>query len=175
MKKILMRAVAICLISLNVWAEPFITEIKDLPMDLSFKRVNGDGTRHMYVFCDLDCPHCQRAEMFFYALDNVTIHTFVMPVPSYHPDAPRKTDAIWCSKDKVNAWQNWFDKQELPSDAKDCKAPSSEITEYANAHGIYLPAVIFEDGTTFHAEDFIYATRTSNMLGNLLDEHSKIK
>jgi len=173
MKKILMIAVAICLFSLNVWAEPFITEIKDLPMDLSFKRVKGDGTRHMYVFCDLDCPHCQRAEMFFYALDNVTIHMFVMPVPSYHPDAPRKTDAIWCSDDKVKAWQNWFDKRELPEDAKDCKAPSSEITEYANAHNIYLPAIIFEDGTTYHAEDFIYATQTSDKLSGLLDEHSK--
>lgn len=175
MKKILMIAVAICLFSLNVWAAPFKTDVKNLPMDLSFERVKGNGSRHIYVFCDLDCPHCQRAEIFFHELDNVTIHLFVMPVPSYHPDAPRKTDAIWCSADKIKAWQNWFDKRELPEDAKDCKAPSSEITEYANAHNIYLPALIFEDGSTFHAEDFIYATQTADMLRRLLDEHSLAK
>ena len=60
-------------------------------------------------------------------------------------------------------------------DAKDCKAPSSEITEFANAHNIYLPAVVFEDGETYHAEDFIYATYTADKLKSLLDEHSKTK
>ena len=173
MKKMFMAAVAVCLFSLNAYAEPFKTDIKSLPMDLSFERIKGDGARNMYIFCDLDCPHCQRTEAFLHDLDNVKIYTFVMPVPSYHPDAPRKTDAIWCSKDKVKAWQDWFDKRELPENAKDCKAPSSEVTEFANAHGIYLPAVIFDDGMTYHAEDFIHATYTADKLKSLLEEHSK--
>lgn len=173
MKKTLVIAFAICLFYLNAWAEPFISDVKSLPMDLSFERIKGDGSRHIYIFCDLDCPHCQRTESFLHNLDNVSIHTFVMPVPSYHPDAPRKTDAIWCSENKVQAWQDWFDKLSLPKDAKDCKAPSSEVTAFANAHGIYLPAIIFEDGTTYHAEDFIYATYTADKLKSLLDEHSK--
>lgn len=173
--KLLKLAIAICFLSLNAWAEPFVSDIKTLPMDLSFERVKGNGSRQMYMFCDLDCPHCQRTEMFLHDLEDVTIHTFVMPVPSYHPDAPRKTDAIWCSADKIKAWQDWFDKHELPEDAKDCKAPSSEITEFANMHGIYLPAIIFKDGTTYHAEDFIYATYTADKLKSLLDEHSKEK
>jgi hypothetical protein len=36
-----------------------------------------------------------------------------------------------------------------------------------------LPAVIFEDGQTYHAEDFIYATQTFDKLNSLIDEHSK--
>ena len=73
MHKIIKIAFAICLFSLNAWAEPFITDINSLPMDLSFERVKGNGERHMYFFCDLDCPHCQRTEMFLHDLENVTI------------------------------------------------------------------------------------------------------
>lgn len=163
------------LVSLNAFAAPMTVDVKTLPMDLSFERVKGDGSRNMYIFCDLDCPHCQRTESFLHSLDNVKIHTFVMPVASYHPDAPRKTNAIWCSEDKVKAWQDWYDMRALPADAKDCAAPLEKIDEYAHGQGIYLPAVIFEDGTTYTAEDFIYATRTPEMLQSLLDEHSAKK
>jgi hypothetical protein len=38
-----------------------------------------------------------------------------------------------------------------------------------------LPAVIFEDGSTYHAEDFIYATYTADKLKSLIEEHSKTK
>jgi thiol:disulfide interchange protein DsbC len=127
----------------------------------------------MYIFCDLDCPHCQRTEKFLPFLTNVTVHTFVMPVPSYHPDAPRKTNAIWCSPDKISAWNAWFETRDLPEDAVDCEAPLSEIENYAHAVGIYLPAVIFEDGQTYHAEDFIDATQSIDRLNELLAEHSQ--
>ncbi len=165
-------ALANCLFAFNAIATPMTVEPDSLPMDLSFERVKGEGSRQMYLFCDLDCPHCKRTERFLHNLDNVTIHTFVMPVASYHPDAPRKTNAIWCSDDKVKAWQDWFDARALPADAKDCSAPLNEIDDYAHGQGIYLPAVIFEDGATYTAEDFIYATQTEDMLKSLLDEHS---
>lgn len=165
-------ALAGCLFAFKAVAAPMTVEPSTLPMNLSFERVKGEGSRNMYLFCDLDCPHCQRTERFLHGLDDVRIHTFVMPVASYHPDAPRKTNAIWCSKDKVKAWQEWFDMQVLPADATDCAAPLSQIDDYAHGQGIYLPAVIFEDGATYTAEDFIYATQTEDMLKSLLDEHS---
>jgi thiol:disulfide interchange protein DsbC len=154
-------------------AEPFTTDVSTLPMQYAFKRTYGDGSRNIYIFCDLDCPHCQRTESFMPALNNVTVYEFVMPVPSYHPDAPRKTNAIWCSEDKVAAWNAWFATRDLPADAKDCRAPLTEINDYAHANNIFLPAVIFEDGQTYHAEDFIYATQTFDKLNSLIDEHSK--
>lgn len=163
------------LFSLNAMATPMTVDVKSLPLDLSFERVKGDGHRNMYIFCDLDCPHCQRTERFLHGLEDVTIHTFVMPVASYHPDAPRKTNAIWCSEDKVKAWQEWYDMRALPADAKNCSAPLSDIDAYAHSQGIYLPAVIFEDGTTYTAEDFIYATQTQEQLKKLLNEHSAKK
>lgn len=156
----------------QVLATPMSIDTKTLPMDLSFERVKGKGKHDMYLFCDLDCPHCQRTEAFLHYLNDIRIHTFVMPVASYHPDAPRKTHAIWCSDDKVKAWQDWFDMRVLPIDAKDCSAPLEKIDEYAHGQGIYLPAIIFEDGTTYTAEDFIYATQTLDMLKSLLEKHS---
>jgi thiol:disulfide interchange protein DsbC len=154
-------------------AEPFTTDTDTLPMNLSFARTYGNGSRPVYIFCDLDCPHCQRTERLLPELKDVTVYEFVMPVPSYHPDAPRKTNAIWCSKDKVAAWNEWFATYTLPEDATDCQAPLAEIESYAHAHNIFLPAVIFEDGTTYHAEDFIEATQTAESLNNLVDAHSK--
>jgi len=160
-----------CLAGFNAAAKQI--DIKTLPLELSFERIKGNGNKNVYLFCDLDCPHCQRTERILHDIDNVKIHTFVMPVASYHPDAPRKTNAIWCSKNKISAWQDWFDKGLLPEDAKDCSAPLAEIDEYAHGQGIYLPAVIFEDGKTYTAEDFIFATQDKDTLAGLIAEHSK--
>jgi thiol:disulfide interchange protein DsbC len=154
-------------------AEPFQTDIKTLPLQYSFERTYGNGATNIYIFCDLDCPHCQRTESFLPSLKDVTVHMFVMPVASYHPDAPRKTNAIWCSSDKIAAWNDWFATRSLPQDAVNCQAPLAEIDTYAHANGIFLPAVIFEDGQTYHAEDFIYATQTLEQFNRLIAEHSK--
>lgn len=148
-------------------------DTKSLPMELSFQRVRGNGSKHVYVFCDLDCPHCIRTENFFNKINDITIHMFVFPIPSYHPDAPRKTNAIWCSEDKAKAWQLWFNKGELPDNKENCKAPLEEIEKFAHNHQIELPIIIFEDGTGYHAEDFIRATLSLDQLKKLLDDHSK--
>lgn len=162
----------ISLFSFSAFANKLNIDTKSLPMDLSFSRKRGNGSRNIYLFCDLECPHCIRTEKFFNQLDDINIHTFVFPVASYHPDAPRKTNAVWCSGDKAKAWQSWFDKGELPSNPNNCKAPLAEIDQFAHSHNIELPVIIFEDGTGYHAEDFIYATLSLDKLRELIDDHS---
>lgn len=164
--------ILISLFTFQVFSNKLHIDPKSLPMDLSFQRTKGNGSKHVYLFCDLDCPHCIRTERLFNSINDITIHMFVFPVPSYHPDAPRKTNAIWCSEDKAKAWQAWFDNGELPNNKENCKAPLKEIEKFAHDHQIELPIIIFEDGTGFHAEDFIQATINLNQLKKLINEHS---
>lgn len=157
----------------NVFSDQLYIDTEILPMELSFQRVKGDGSKNIYIFCDVDCPHCARAEKNLKELDNITINTFVLPVPSYHPDAPRKTDAIWCSEDKAKSWQEWFDNGVLPEDAENCKSPWKDVESYAHKNNITLPAIIFEDGSTYHAEDFIKVISNAKTFKTFIDFSSK--
>lgn len=70
----------------------------------AIKTVKGDGSRHFAVFSDPDCTYCKRLEAELTKLDNVTIHTFLYPLESLHPEAKTKAIAIWCAADKNKAW-----------------------------------------------------------------------
>ncbi|MBU3745356.1 MAG: hypothetical protein FGM61_12575, partial [Sediminibacterium sp.] len=65
-----------------------------LPLEASFKMVKGKGSRKLAVFSDPDCPYCKRLEKELEAVSDVTIHTFLFPLPS-HPNAPAKAHAVW--------------------------------------------------------------------------------
>jgi energy-coupling factor transporter ATP-binding protein EcfA2 len=52
--------------------------------------VRGKGTRRLAIFSDPDCPYCRRLEAELRGLDDVTIHTFLMPLASLHPAARGK-------------------------------------------------------------------------------------
>ena len=94
-----------------------------LPLDLAFKRVKGNGERKLAIFSDADCPFCARLEKELKGVDNVTIYTFLFPIDQLHPDAARKSRMIWCSPDKVKAWDEFFASGELPDNKGDCDNP----------------------------------------------------
>jgi len=87
-------------------AELNAIDIKLLPLADAIKVVRGKGERVMYVFTDVDCPYCTRLEQTLQTMDNVTIYNFMYPIDSLHPQAAQKQKVIWCSKDRVVAWQN---------------------------------------------------------------------
>ena len=68
-------------------------------------RDKGTGERKLVIFSDADCPFCARLEQELKSVDNVTIYTFLYPIDSLHPDAARKSRMIWCSADKVKAYE----------------------------------------------------------------------
>ena len=74
----------------------------------AFKKVKGNGERKMAVFSDPDCPFCKRVEGDLAKLDNVTIYMFLYPIESLHPNAPDVAKRIWCSPDKVKAWDDYL-------------------------------------------------------------------
>ena len=70
-------------------------KFESLPLDFAIKTVKGNGKRKVAVFSDPDCPYCKRLEKDLVNVTDVTIYTFLYPIPSLHPDAARKSKAIW--------------------------------------------------------------------------------
>lgn len=78
-----------------------------LPLARAIRIVNGNGRGRLAVFADPDCPYCQQLERELASLQDVTIYTFLYPLP-IHPQAPVKARAIWCAKDRAKAWRDWM-------------------------------------------------------------------
>jgi thiol:disulfide interchange protein DsbC len=122
--------------------------VDKLPMDLAFKRVKGDGSHQLIIFSDADCPFCHRLEDEMKGLDNVTIYTFLFPIDQLHPDAARKSKQIWCSSDKVKAWNDFFTTGAVPDNKGDCGDPVAKTQALGNALKIgATPTLVFADGT----------------------------
>jgi thiol:disulfide interchange protein DsbC len=119
-----------------------------LPLELAFKRVKGNGERKLAIFSDADCPFCARLEHELKNVDNVTIYTFLYPIDQLHPDAARKSKIIWCSSDKVKAWNEFFDSGKLPDNGGDCDNPvAATNTLGAKLKVQATPTLVFADGT----------------------------
>ncbi len=122
--------------------------VDKLPMDLSFKRVKGDGSRKLIIFSDADCPFCHRLEDEIKGLDNITIHTFLFPIDQLHPDAARKSKQIWCSGDPQKAWDEFFVSGAVPENNADCADPVARTQALGNSlHISATPTLVFEDGS----------------------------
>jgi thiol:disulfide interchange protein DsbC len=71
-----------------------------LPLADAIRTVRGNGQRKVAVFSDPACPYCKQLEPELAQLDNVTVYTFLVPF-----QGEAKPIAIWCSADRVQAWQ----------------------------------------------------------------------
>jgi thiol:disulfide interchange protein DsbC len=119
----------------------------ELPLDLAFKRVKGKGERKMAVFSDPDCPFCKRIEGDLAKLDNVTIYMFLFPIDGLHPQASDKAKRIWCSADKVKAWEDYLNKGIAPTAAPTCDNPVDKLVEFGARRGINAtPTLVFANG-----------------------------
>ncbi|HYJ18225.1 MAG TPA: DsbC family protein [Burkholderiales bacterium] len=120
---------------------------EQLPFDLAFKKVKGDGSRKIAVFSDPDCPFCKRLEESFKDLDNVTIYTFLYPLEQLHPKAPAVARAIWCSADRVKAWDDYMLRKIAPKTAGTCDNPVDKIVAFGQSKRISgTPTLFFVDG-----------------------------
>ena len=119
----------------------------ELPLDLAFKRVKGNGERKMAVFSDPDCPYCKRVESDLAKLDNVTIYMFLYPIESLHPNAPDVSRRIWCSPDKIKAWDDYMQRKVQPGADGSCANPVDRIVEFGRKKAINgTPTLIFANG-----------------------------
>ena len=117
-----------------------------LPLDYAIKTVKGNGKRKVAVFSDPDCPYCKRLEKDLAKVTDVTIYTFLYPIPSLHPDATRKSKLIWCAPNRQKAWDDYMLRGELAPE-KSCDTPIEEIQTVGQKHKMNgTPTLVFADG-----------------------------
>ena len=124
-------------------------EFKDLPFKDSIKVVKGNGgkgKREFALFTDPDCPFCKRLEETLAGMDNYTVHIFMYPLESIHPNAPKVAESIWCSKDRKKAWYDYMLLEKQPVDKK-CDNPIERNVQLGANFGMNgTPSMIHIDG-----------------------------
>ncbi|HZV60792.1 MAG TPA: DsbC family protein [Methylophilaceae bacterium] len=115
-----------------------------LPLEQAVKVVKGSGARKIAVFSDPDCPYCKRLEQQeLTKINDVTIYTFLYPLEQLHPDATRKSKAIWCATDRSKAWMDWVMKEQLPKSGSDCETPLQKVADLGRSLGVNSTPTIF--------------------------------
>lgn len=123
--------------------------VAQLPLADAIKTVRGDGSRTLVVFSDPACPYCKRLEPELDKIDNVTIHTFLVPFQGEALPA-----AIWCAADRQMAWHGYMvrgDESVLapstPGSPASCAHPLERnlaLAQRLKVHG--TPTIIYADG-----------------------------
>lgn len=123
-------------------------DFSQIPLTQAIVKVKGDGSRKLVVFSDPDCPYCKQLEKELAFLDNVTIYTMLYPLEELHPDARKKSAAVWCAADRAKAWDDLMLYGKEPAAATDeCKTPLDEISKLAQRLSITgTPGLVFANG-----------------------------
>ena len=118
----------------------------DLPLLDAFKTVRGNGKRVLAVFSDPNCPYCKSFEKNLAKVDNITIYTFLYPILSQ--DSHDKSKAVWCSADKVKAWDELMLNAVAPaSAAANCDTPIERNLELGRKFRVSgTPTLVFANG-----------------------------
>lgn len=122
-------------------------DFASLPLDKAIVKVKGSGARKLALFSDPDCPFCKQLERELSAITDVTIYTFLLPIPSLHPDARRKAEQVWCAPDRARAWDDLMLSGREPAAGTSCDTPLSEIAQLADRLNIAgTPGIVFGNG-----------------------------
>ena len=120
----------------------------DLPFDSAIKMVKGDGKRVIAVFEDPNCGYCKRLRHTLADMDNVTVYTFMFNILA--DDSFVKAKNIWCSGDRLKAWDDWMLAGKAPAVAPEtCTAnPNDQILALGRKfHVNATPTIFFADGS----------------------------
>jgi thiol:disulfide interchange protein DsbC len=127
-----------------------INKIKfaDLPFDSAIKMVKGNGKRVIAVFEDPNCGYCKRLRHTLMNMDNITVYTFMFNILA--PDSADKSRNVWCSPDRLKAWDDWMlDGKPAPAAPATCTStPNEKIFELGRKMHINgTPSIFFTDGS----------------------------
>lgn len=121
-------------------------DFASLPLADALHEVRGNGARTLVIFSDPDCPYCKKLEAEIANLTNVTIHTFLMPIASLHPQAEAKAISVWCAPNRIEAWHALM-RRDRAVPAKTCAHPIARNIALAERLGISgTPTLIASDG-----------------------------
>lgn len=117
-----------------------------LPLNLAVKKVKGKGTRKLAYFADPNCGYCKKFEQDLAKINDVTLYVFLYPVLGQ--DSLDKAKSIWCSKDKIKAWDDHLVNNIAPTAAGTCDTSAIDKTiafgKQKNISG--TPTMFFADG-----------------------------
>jgi thiol:disulfide interchange protein DsbC len=121
---------------------------KNLPFEYAIKEVKGNGKHKVVLFSDPDCPFCKKIEQTLATMEDVTIYTFMAPIPELHPEAARHAELVWCSKDRLQMWHDYMlSNKPLPDSTGDCKAPMDAWVKLKRNFKVRAtPTLLFPNG-----------------------------
>ena len=122
-------------------------EFDSLPLDLAVKIQRGNGKRVLAMFSDPHCPYCRRLEQTLLQIDDLTVYVFMYPV--IRPDQADHSRAVWCSKDRAEAWLDLAaaDKPKLPTASPNCPNPVDKVLELGRSLRVNAtPTLYFANG-----------------------------
>jgi thiol:disulfide interchange protein DsbC len=141
-----------------------LTAIKfdQLPLDLAFQMVRGNGKRKMAYFTDPNCPYCKHLDQELAKLTDVTIYLFLYPILSQN--SQDKSRAVWCSKDRVKTWNDMMLNDIAPPATGACNTPIEKILAFGRQKNIRgTPTLFFANGQR------VSGAISSDQLNKLLD------
>ena len=107
--------------------------------------VRGNGRRKIAVFSDPNCPYCRQFETELELLDDISVHIFLYPV--IKPQSVTQTNSVWCSKDRVKAWNDLILREIQPTAKPDCYTPIDRILALGRELGTNTtPTWFLQDG-----------------------------
>ena len=136
-----------------------------LPLDQAVKIQRGKGQRVLAMFSDPYCPACRQFEKELAKIDDVTIYVFLYPV--IRPANRDHSQAVWCSKDRAQAWLRLAagPTPKVPEAQPDCPNPIDQTLELGRALGVNsTPTLYLSNG------DKYTGGRPAAELRRLLDE-----
>ena len=121
-------------------------DFEALPLKDAFTQVRGNGKRKLAVFEDPNCGYCKRFERDLQQVNDVTIHTFLIPILS--ADSAEKSKNIWCAKDKNKAWLDWMVRDQAPAKASCDTTALERNLAFSKKYKITgTPTIFFVDGS----------------------------
>lgn len=147
-----------------------LTAIKweSLPFQWAITSVRGTGRRKIAILSDPNCPYCKRFEEDLAKLDDITVH--ILPYAIIRPESVQQAKAVWCSKDRVKAWNDLMFRRVEPRPERECDTPVEKLVQYGRSIGATAtPTWFLESGERFSGAMPIEQTR------RLLDEASPVK
>ena len=105
-----------------------------LPFQWAISRIRGDGRKQIAVFSDPNCRFCERFERNLAWLEDVSVHVFMYPI--IKPESVRQTKAVWCSPDRLKAWNDLILERIEPAAVPDCDNPIEQLVALGRRLGV---------------------------------------
>jgi thiol:disulfide interchange protein DsbC len=119
-----------------------------LPWQWAITSKRGTGRRKIAILSDPNCPYCKRLEEDLAKFDDITVHIF--PYAVIKPESVRQAKSVWCSKDRVKAWNDLMFRRVEPQAPTDCDNPIDKLIEFGRGIGARSTPIWFlENGERY--------------------------